>query len=273
MMKCGHRRLDKAGFTLVEVMLALAVTGAMLIGLIGGTFVTIAQQRYNDSLQGFAEYLSGIYDEVLSPISQGAGNSKDQAILGKVLVFGHSYEGSADDTRSVYSATLVGSADIFRTSSRSFIEELGNPEAKVSLVCGREGSTEDEKHDTTVQAYVPLWEAWLAGAGDNKGKPLVGTLIIARTPTSGSIHTIYAFDDNITYNLKDGCTPSDDSANTEFQQRLQDPVLRQVYKNDNDLKICVQSENTSVPREVDLIADGNNNSAVRILNADQSQCR
>lgn len=271
-MKDGYKKSEKEGFTLVEVMLALAITGAMLIGLVGGTFVTIAQQRYNDSLQGFAEYLSGIYDEVLSPISQGAGNSKKQAILGKVLVFGHNYEGDADATRSVYSATLVGSADIFRPSNSTFLEELGDPETKASLVCGNEGSIGNDGHDSTVQAYVPLWEAWLAGAGDDKDKPLVGTLIIARTPTSGSIHTVYTFDENITYDLKNGCTPNNDSANTEFQQRLQDPVLRQVYKNDTDLKICVKSENTSVPREVDLIADGSNNSAVRILNADQSRC-
>lgn len=66
---------DKSGFTIIEVMLVLGLTGMLLIGLLGGTFASIASRRYSDSVRSFAEYLRQEYSEVLSPESLGSGNS------------------------------------------------------------------------------------------------------------------------------------------------------------------------------------------------------
>ena len=76
----------KKGFTLIEVMLVLGLTGLLIVGMLGGTFTAIAHQRYNDSVRSFAEYLRTVYGEVLSPESLGAGNSMSEAVFGKILV-------------------------------------------------------------------------------------------------------------------------------------------------------------------------------------------
>lgn len=46
----------KRGFTIIEVMLVLAITGLMLVGVIAGTYSSIATQRYNDSVRSFSEF-------------------------------------------------------------------------------------------------------------------------------------------------------------------------------------------------------------------------
>ena len=62
-----RRKTEKKGFTILEVMLFLAITGLMLIGVIGGTYSAIASQRYTDSVRSFAEFLRQTYAEVISP--------------------------------------------------------------------------------------------------------------------------------------------------------------------------------------------------------------
>ena len=69
----------KQGFTIIEVMLVLAITGLMLVGVIAGTYSSIATQRYNDSVRSFSEFLREIYAEVISPQSLGEGNSDTPA--------------------------------------------------------------------------------------------------------------------------------------------------------------------------------------------------
>ena len=54
----------KSGFTIIEVTLVLAITGMLFVGIIAGSGLNIARQRYNDSVQNFAEFLRTVYSEV-----------------------------------------------------------------------------------------------------------------------------------------------------------------------------------------------------------------
>ena len=59
-------RKNKLGFTLIEVSLFLAITGLLFLGVTLGVQNSIYQQRYNDAVQSFANFLGNIYDEVLN---------------------------------------------------------------------------------------------------------------------------------------------------------------------------------------------------------------
>lgn len=267
---------SKDGFTLIEVMLVLGITGLILLGLLGGTFNSIAHQRYNDSLRNFAEYLSLQYSEVLSPESIGQestefnlGNS-DQVILGKIIVFG-----SQADNSDVYSATLVGKVQPLSTkptSNKTFIEDLISEESSTHIYCG------DSKSPSTVSEYTPLWEAQLVkpntdGGSYKKDQKFKGTIIIARTPNSSTINTIFA--DKI-YNLKEQCQPPDQSgASTELQEdfRQQRLGVATTFEGNKTIGICVESDNSAVTREVRIAANGRNTSAVSTLTEDASKCR
>ena len=55
------------GFTLIEVMIFLAISGILIIGIIVGTGGTIARHRYNDAVQDLAQALRGQYASVINP--------------------------------------------------------------------------------------------------------------------------------------------------------------------------------------------------------------
>lgn len=259
-----------AGFTIVEVMLALAISALMLIGVIGGVYISINQQRYSDALRDFAEYMRTVYSEVISPQTFGAGNSSGnngQAILGKVLVFGLE-EGN---NSIVYSATIVGKADysLNASSSEDFVQNLKNPDADIQLVCGN-----NDGQNSTLQTYIPLWQSQLMQAKDNPpgGNPaekFSGTMIIARPLTSAVIHT--AFIPGQTVPLNHQCQPSNHQASTKFKDILQSQLSENVMT--EDVGICVKMDGNAVSREVRIAKDGRNTSAVSTMTEGESKCR
>lgn len=255
----------KKGFTLIEVMLVLGLTGLLIVGMLGGTFTAIAHQRYNDSVRSFAEYLRTVYGEVLSPESLGLGNSMSEAVFGKLLVFGYSYPDSADDTRSVYSATLIGDAKIPTSIDGTFMDELAAVNAH--LYCGNTNSS------STQDYYRPLWEAELAKANNNHSRdPFVGSIIIARSPTSGTVHTYYT---DLTYDLRDHCTA--DGSQTASGILQTDIETRRDQFRQEAVGFCIKSDNAAVYREVRLAEDGRNTSAISIIDTDspdeENRCR
>ena len=61
------------GFTVIETMLFLAVTGALAVGILVGSGVSIGQQRYRDSVNGLKSYIQQQYSEVSNVV-----NSRDK---------------------------------------------------------------------------------------------------------------------------------------------------------------------------------------------------
>lgn len=258
------------GFTIVEVMLVLGISGLLLVGLIGGTYTSIARERYNDSVRDFAEYLRTVYSEVISPQSLGLGNSSDYAILGKVLVFG---ENETDST--VYSATIVGDAKIPPSSGKDFLVELQEAE-HLQLVCG---NTVQEQ-TSTLASYTPLWQSELVQTNDPTlntvfGNKFKGTLVISRSLTSATVHT--AFLPEVTYNLLEQCTPENNTASTLFKEGLTEYNAAYTASLTQDTSICVKSDNSAIAREVRIAADGRNTSAIHIIDEDpeegENRCR
>lgn len=264
---------NKDGFTLIEVMLVLGITGLILLGLLGGTFNSIAHQRYNDSLRNFAEYLSLQYSEVLSPESIGQtgndlnlGNS-ERIILGKVIVFG-----SQDDSQ-VYSATLIGNVTPLTSkpsTTSDYITDLMSADG-IGLYCGNTDSP------STVSEYLPLWEAQLIEPSTehrvyNKNDKFKGTIVIARTPNSGTINTIFS---TKIYDLKNKCTPTNSKASAELQEDFHQQISggAKTFETSRSIGICVESDNSAVTREVRIAANGRNTSAVSMLTEDASKCR
>lgn len=278
MKKSFYQKVAKQsveGFTIIEVMLVLGITSLMLVGLIAGSFSAIGRQRYNDALRNFAEYLSRNYSEVLAPETFGTGSSSSQAILGKILVFGHQYGDSVDDSRSVYSAILVGSADISRAASMPFIEELTSTDTNIAIICGNAGG-----QATSVERYLPLWQSELKTTvtGDNPvSERFRGALIIARTPTSGTVHTIFTSDPAFDLDLRDRCTPDNNSASAVFNQLMTDnngATARAAFEGslERSTGICIKSDDSAIIREVEITADGSNTSAIKTLTEEDSEC-
>ena len=65
-MDSGWDREHRAGFTIIEVMLFLAISGFLLVGILAGTGAGIARQRYNDSVQNVAQILREQYSAAIN---------------------------------------------------------------------------------------------------------------------------------------------------------------------------------------------------------------
>lgn len=261
-----HKSKFKSGFTLIEVSIFLAITGLLLIGVLGGTYSNIAHQRYNDSVRSFAEFFRQIYAEVISPETLGAGNSNESAIYGKVIVFGLESpddEDYRDQDNIVYSATLVGNVSIPESSNGGFIGELKDVNARI--FCGN--TTDADESSTTLATYTPLWGTKIR---NTDLKPFRGTMIISRSPTSGTVHTAFTSEQ---FDIKNHCMPEDQSASTLFNTQLNENPSS--FSTKEDIDFCLLSENDNIVRDVRIGQDGRNTSAVNIVPDDpeDSKCQ
>lgn len=264
----GTSEEAKTGFTIIEVMIFLAISGLLFITVIGGTYAAIATQRYNDSVRSFAEFLRQTYSEVISPESLGAtngdfgGNSDQVAIYGKVAVFG------LNNQTTIYTATLVGNTNV-PSGNNDFMIDLRDVGAR--LFCGLEDASGNVINDTTVDTYTPLWQSQIH---DASGNLLKGTLIIARSPTSGTVHTVYNPNFSPDLSADNGCRPnaSEQVASKQFYDSIQDNVSRDEYKK-VDVNFCIKSDQSNIIREVQLTADGHNNTAINLVDGEKGICR
>lgn len=55
-----------SGFTIIEVVLFLAVSGVMVTALLIGAGTAVQRQQYRDAVQSFASYLRGQYSQVIN---------------------------------------------------------------------------------------------------------------------------------------------------------------------------------------------------------------
>ena len=55
----------QSGFTIVEVVLFLAITGLLTVGLLAGVSAALRQQQYHDAVQSFAGFIRDQYSRVI----------------------------------------------------------------------------------------------------------------------------------------------------------------------------------------------------------------
>jgi type II secretory pathway pseudopilin PulG len=63
----------QTGFTIIEIMLFLAVTGLLAIGILVGSGVSIGQQRYRDSVNSLKSFIQDQYSEVTNVDNSRSG--------------------------------------------------------------------------------------------------------------------------------------------------------------------------------------------------------
>lgn len=169
------------GFSIIEVMLFLAISGALTVAVLVGAGTSISQQRYRDSVNSLSNLLQQQYSEVTTvrndrdtkwtcdgvaglveaPAGGASRGTTDCAVIGKYL--------SLDD-KKVTIQTVIGKTTALNEGDD--IVALG--EANLSL------SAIDR------QEYVIEWGAAMQRINKT---PTATTVLIVRSPTTGSIRT------------------------------------------------------------------------------------
>lgn len=198
------------GFTLIEVMLFLAITAALFAGIAMAVNNVMLTQQYNDTTQNFFEFMRSIYSQVSNPESPAKGNS-NQAIYGKLVVFGQTKD--LDGIKEVMNGNAVFVYDVVGDVltaddpiTGSMQDLLNKLNAQVVMNCVKNNkivygklnpSNCNSSTSGTNYAYFALAEKyelrWGAAIEESTSRTLFkGAFLIARHPKSGVINTLYS---------------------------------------------------------------------------------
>lgn len=214
-------RENASGFTFVEVSLFIAISTLMLVSFLATVATRVATQRYRDTTNSFADFLRGVYSEVINVQNTRSGLIESQneyctlagqaasvgtalapnvnpnesypgrsgcAIHGKLISFGED-----EKEGTVYVYDVIGRATDFNnplTGAGSTIEELASVYADV-LSFDPESDTSSFYSLTAAKgasAYHLSWGAW---PEDVDGNMFKGTVLIVRAPSSGAVRTFF----------------------------------------------------------------------------------
>lgn len=253
----------RSGFTIIEVTLFLAISAFLIIGLIVGTGATVSRQRYNDSVQDFAEFLRRQYSEVINVENgrtdkelcknENTGEFSDPdyhgrtgcLVYGRLLIFGR-------DPGKVEYYTVVG-------------KDLGSEAAKHPDTLTALTATSPFLSPTTQSGeYLLQWGAKAERAADSQS--IRASILIVRAPENGSIYT-YVYDGII-----------DPEDHTEISK----PIMQLDYSNritpefkTDTLNFCVGSEDIFAVggrrRNIRLHENGRNATAVELIAQDDER--
>ena len=264
----------KIGFILIEVSFFIAITGLLFVGIIAGTQNSIWQQRYNDSVQGFADFLRNVYAEVSSIQGVSDGRS-DKAIYGKMISFGQEwdleYKKIPDGEQRVFVYDVIG--DAVGSGGNDIKAAL----ASLNVNVLKRNESDRAEYAGIVESYSPIWGAVIEGT--TPAELYSGTILIVRNPNTGLINTLvsgatinvneimknnYKFDNNRVKNLLTGPLLDWTDNDKKFQVQevnfcLNPYGLGQTGGLRRDIRLVRNARNTSGVEVVDLVNDSSKN--------------
>lgn len=173
------------GFTIIESVLFLGVTGIVMAVLLVGVGGTLNRERYKDAVSSFQDYLQGQYNLV-----SNVNNSRPSTDVcqGGQIVTG----ATADTGRGTSDCTIVGRMIHSTTSGDKITSSQVYATADVSSLSG----VDDATILSSAQLIAnPTQESYEMGWGTRVVKPQPNddirafSILIVRMPTSGLIHT------------------------------------------------------------------------------------
>ena len=170
---------------MIEVSLFLAITALIFVGVVVGTQNSIFQQRYNDSVQGFVDFLRNTYSQTINIKSEGFGRS-NYAIYGKLVTFNEQ-----DGSNNIRAYNVIGKIDNEGLDcAGGMLNKLVCLDANVVLKKNING---EQKYETVgfMEEYVPRWASQIQTVnGWNDGYEIFkGSLLIVRSPETGTMYT------------------------------------------------------------------------------------
>lgn len=234
----SFRKVSRRGFTIVETMLVLAVTGILIASLLVGVGASINAQRYKDSVVSLKSLLQSQYamindvsndrtakwtcNSTATPVPSMSGTAPGQSdcvILGRYLSIVNG---------DVSSATIVG----YETSTTSAANDVAELKSNYTL-----GVSTDSINTTTLEWGSTI--AWpVTGSGSrNPTTPRGISLLVLRSPNSG---TSYTFTNDTVYDINT-------ISSTNLKSMM---VVGAIVPGQSQRTLCVDPNGVSVPDKI-----------------------
>ncbi|MDO4741811.1 MAG: hypothetical protein Q4A79_00325 [Candidatus Saccharibacteria bacterium] len=263
----SHSKTVRSGFTLVEVMLFLAISGLLFVSILVGTQASIGQQRMRDSVQNFAEFLRSVYAEASNPenVESGGGRSS-KVIYGKMISFGQDKEvnGAAipSGTQKVFVYNVIG--DQLDGEAGSITELLEKANANIVVSDSGVGATTGKMRFVgEVASYTPRWKAKIETTGGNEYK---GEILVVRHPSSGEITTLASTGNAVSTNFNSEVWQKNGSAGITTISKLLNNTLNN--SSNEEVNFCLKLDELGaekVRRNIRIIKNAHNASGVEIV--------
>ena len=299
-MKKLKEKVLKRGFTIIEVTLVLAITGAIFAMVMSNTAVRVARRRYNDTVQDVVEELRNAYSATINVenyrkktedssffcsvssyglgANGGAANSPTTtnsgtdnypgrtrcAVYGQVITFGEQINGKI--TTDLHRYDLIGDAaedqDIDPDSNDSAMIALKKVGA--NIVTMKNTTNKATECTASLAGTTSIYRMqWTGQLEKRENRDIFqGAIMIARSPVSGTVHT-YFYEGGGKFNVQNWLKKTGTSSCTGFAGAEKNKFVNSVtWKEVGDMDICIGSVD-------DLYSVGGQRRAVR-LHADGS---
>lgn len=180
---------NQRGFTIIELMLFLAVSAALFAALMIGVNSNIVQQQYRDSVMSYSGLLQQQYSEVANTLNERDDKWRCDASQVESVVTGGEARGTTscvimgrfvqvvDDGANIKTGSIIGSRPVASDELQSDTEAISAYRPKVSPV------------DTTTQAI-----SWRSRLVTTEGGPSTISFVIIRSPLSGLVRVYNSTD-------------------------------------------------------------------------------
>ena len=253
------------GFTVIEVMLFLAISGLLFTAIIVGTNTALARQRYNESVQNFSEFFKTIYSKVANvENNEMPGGVSERAIYGKLITFSErlNLEGQENSNGDIFVYDVIGDVSD-AMGGKDVLQGLKGIGADVIRV-----SNSQSIYAGIHEAYNTRWSATIETP--TAGEKFKGAILIVRSAVSGTIYT-YNYDGK---NQMIEVNQAVHSAGTQPSGLLSNFLNSFVL---SDVDFCVNSGDSYVyggrRQNVRLIQGARNSSGVQIVPLDEAENR
>lgn len=174
------------GFTIVESVLFLGVTGVIMAVLLVGVGGTLNRERYKDATSSLQDYFRGQYNLVANV--NNSRRATDVCQGGQIII-----GGAADSGRGTSDCTIVGRIIHSSPTGDKITSSQVYATVDAALITG----TDDESVlDAALLTANPTKETYTLGWGTRVVKPRPDdttvqgfSILIVRVPTSGLIRT------------------------------------------------------------------------------------
>lgn len=172
-------RRGQQGYTIIEVMLFFAVTGALMLGVMGSASVGVNTQRYSDAMNTFTAIIQQEFTNVTNVVNTksidtmcGPGSGVERprgistcVILGRLM--------TVDAQGDIVLSNIVGSDPGTANDTNTELEVIQSYNPKIDI---NSQESDEMSWDTKLERGAPLGTS-------------VASVLILRSPRSGNVYS------------------------------------------------------------------------------------
>ena len=254
---------NRLGFTIIEVVIFLAITSIIFMAIVISTRNVMSRQRYNDSTQNFAEFLRGVYSKLTSIENHGDGRS-ERVIYGKLVTFGETinFAGENNNDHEIFVYDIIGDVD-GSINGEEVLQSLARLNSDVVKVVN-----EDVDYAGIRESYSTRWMARVEKTDSHDYYK--GAIIVVRSAASGAIYTYVMSGETIEVNQ---------AVHSDAPKKLLTSSTLSGFSN-TAANFCIGSDDGNIyngmRRNIRIVANARNSSGVEVVpldDASQNACQ